>query len=184
MNYDNRIRDNIYKKLNIITDYGKVIEETSFGDFLARPISALPYDYDTIKNALKNVFIILHQPIYREEINKWNDEIVEYLLSNEFIESLKAGYVYLADFIDDEDAHLTYISFINFTKTISNNVYNNNDIIKIINNIDKSPYYKNVSIRELSEIEKDRVNKIRSSILEHRKLLVEEVEILENLPKM
>jgi len=184
MNYDNRVRDNIYKQLNIISDYGKAIEETTFGDFLARPKSALPYDYDTIRRALKTIFIILHQPIYREEINKWNDDICEYLLSDKFVEQLKVGYMFLADFIDDEDANLAYISFVNFVNIIGNNVHNDNHFNSLVNNINKSAYYSNVSIRELSEDEKGRVENIRNSIIENRKILIEEIESLENLTKL
>ena len=77
----------LYQAQKIVNAYGHVLANLSDGTW-AHPISSLPYDPDTIKNAIHLLLWEL----------KGQDKII--------CNSLAQSYVFLCQFIDDDDADM------------------------------------------------------------------------------
>jgi hypothetical protein len=72
----------------IVNEYGRVMHEAARAS-TAAPVSMLPYDKATIKQAILVVLAVLH---FAHE------------LSDKFRSDLRGGYIWLANFVDDERA--------------------------------------------------------------------------------
>ncbi len=106
--------DNLHDSVNIVSDYGTILQTRDEGEFLSMSESRLPHSRRKIVDAIILVesFIetILNDDSFREVFIENHDSFrfdktqAEYLLSEKYRESLKTGLAYLEGLVSDEKA--------------------------------------------------------------------------------
>ena len=95
----------------IVSAYGEVLEKTSKMG-IVHAESLLPRPKKSIRKAIKQLLLFLRNKDCRSALRKMripkgtSPELVEYVLTDEYYESLRTGYVLLARFVPDNDAHV------------------------------------------------------------------------------
>lgn len=95
----------IWQSFKIISDYGETLEKTAYTVYGASEL-LLPYPKGVIISAITLWLSMLKEKNFRNYVKKVVPDIADYLLSNEYYNALKAGYVGLAKFVSDEDAQI------------------------------------------------------------------------------
>lgn len=79
----------IEKAIKIVKEYGRILREKPIKNVQGRPMSLLPHDKDTIKEAIKAELIYAGTAEPRDE---------------KMIRTLKLGFLQLASFLPDDEA--------------------------------------------------------------------------------
>ncbi|MGR3173486.1 MAG: hypothetical protein ACUZ8N_02650 [Candidatus Scalindua sp.] len=104
--------DNLHDSINIIRDYGAILQTRDEDEFLSISESSLPHSRKEIVDAIISVesFIetVLNDDSFRKSFIENHDYFrfdktqAEYLLSEKYRESLKTGLAYLEGLVTDE----------------------------------------------------------------------------------
>jgi len=144
--------------VNIISEYGEVLEETSYMAW-GVPESKLPYPKEVIKKSILMWYSALQNETFKDVINQDYSEIAEYLLSNKFFESLEGGYVELAKFIPDDEAKLCA------------------DYFQLIPKIKQDPQYIHKLKREYIDEYIDRLKRDSDKVVSIQKKIAKETKV-------
>lgn len=95
-----------WQGIRILEEYGETLGK--FDDkIIGLPESSLPYSKEIIGNTMKMVLLLLMDANFCENLKKTsNDDRTKYILSDEFYQLMKEGYVELAGILADADAGL------------------------------------------------------------------------------
>ena len=106
--------DNLHDSINIVSDYGAILQTRDEGEFLSISESSLPHSRKVIVDAIISVesFIetVLNDDSFRKSFIENHDYFrfdktqAEYLLSEKYRESLKTGFAYLEGLVSVETA--------------------------------------------------------------------------------
>lgn len=110
--YESKFGMSLEKAINVIGDYGIVVEEFYSGQLennefkMKLPESKLPYSKDDIKRACVMLYTLLKNQKIREGLAKLNNDFTKHILTKEFNEHLRTGYYLLSECLPDKEAHL------------------------------------------------------------------------------
>ena len=106
--------DNLHYSINIVSDYGAILQTRDEGEFLSMSESRLPHSRKEIVDAIilveSFIEIALNDDRFRKSLIENHDYFrfdktqAEYLLSEKYRESLKTGLAYLDRLVSDEKA--------------------------------------------------------------------------------
>ncbi|MBS1258223.1 MAG: hypothetical protein MAG551_01276 [Candidatus Scalindua arabica] len=106
--------DNLHASINIVSDYGTILQTRDEGEFLSISESMLPHSKRKIVDAIilveSFIEIVLNDDSFREVFIENHDSFrfdksqAEYLLSEKYRESLKTGLAYLEGLPPSEQA--------------------------------------------------------------------------------
>ncbi len=108
--------DNLHDSINIVSDYGTILQTRDEGEFLSISESSLPHSRRKIVDAITLVEsfieVVLNDGSFRKLFLERHDSFrfdktqAEYILSEKYRESLKTGLAYLEGLATDEQADL------------------------------------------------------------------------------
>ncbi len=104
--------DNLHDSINIVSDYGTILQTRDEGEFLSISESSLPHSRRKIVDAITLVEsfieVVLNDGSFRKLFLKKHDSFrfdktqAEYILSEKYRESLRTGLAYLEKLVSDE----------------------------------------------------------------------------------
>ncbi len=104
--------DNLHVAINIVSDYGTILQTRDEGEFLSISESSLPHSRRKIVDAITLVEsfieVVLNDGSFRKLFLERHDSFrfdktqAEYILSEKYRESLKTGLAYLEKLVPDE----------------------------------------------------------------------------------
>jgi hypothetical protein len=106
--------DNLHDSINIVSDYGAILQTKNEGEFLSISESSLPHSRKEIVDAIISVEsfieVVLNDDSFRKsfienpDYFRFDKTQAEYILSEKYGESLKTGLAYLEGLVSVEKA--------------------------------------------------------------------------------
>ncbi len=104
--------DNLHASINIVSDYGTILQTRDEGEFLSISESSLPHSRRKIVDAIilveSFIEVVLNDGSFRKLFLEKHDSFrfdktqAEYILSEKYRESLKTGLAYLEKLVSDK----------------------------------------------------------------------------------